>query len=239
MGGMGGMGGYDDEMPGPPPSSPGVLNLDYITFDKIVGSSHPVLVRFDKDYPSPAENAAFSAMGEKSLGSTLVVGAVSVSEYDEESPNRVFLDKYKLVIADMPTYMLFPANSKEGVTFSADKEDTGAIVKFIEEQGVYILLPGCLREFDQLAMQFMTKAKEQKKLLKTAEEELAKLSGDDEKAAKTYVQIMKKIIEKGDKYIETETARVEKLSMDHSVKEDKRTQFERRVNVLKSFKSGE
>ena len=29
----------------------GILNLDSLTFDKIVGGPFPVLVRFDKEYP--------------------------------------------------------------------------------------------------------------------------------------------------------------------------------------------
>ena len=56
------------------------------------------------------------------------------------------------------------------------------------------------------------------------------------KYAETYLKIMKKIIEKGDDFVKTETARIEKNLEDKSIKEEVKIGMKSRKNILESFK---
>ena len=56
------------------------------------------------------------------------------------------------------------------------------------------------------------------------------------KYAETYQKIMKKIIEKGDDFVKTETARIEKNLEDKSIKEEVKIGMKSRKNILESFK---
>ena len=56
------------------------------------------------------------------------------------------------------------------------------------------------------------------------------------KFAETYMKIMKKIIEKGDDFVKTETARIEKNLEDKSIKEEVKIGMKSRKNILESFK---
>jgi len=57
-----------------------------------------------------------------------------------------------------------------------------------------------------------------------------------QKYAETYQKIMKKIIEKGDDFVKTETARIEKNLEDKSIKEEVKIGMKSRKNILESFK---
>ena len=84
--------------------------------------------------------------------------------------------------------------------------------------------------------QFFTASGNKRNDILTKAEEVAKsLKTDDQKnSADIYIKTMKKIIEKGDDFIESEITRVEKLK-DGKVSDRKKEQLGNRLNILTSF----
>ena len=79
---------------------------------------------------------------------------------------------------------------------------------------------------------------EKSKLLKTAEDEAAKLTTESQKSsADMYVKTMRKIIEKGTDFVESEVKRVEKLKSG-KLSDKKKEQLNDRLNILTSFSLG-
>jgi hypothetical protein len=71
--------------------------------------------------------------------SNLLTAIVAVSEYDESHPNLPLLDRFKVAMSDLPVYMLFPAESHEGVTYTGNKKEADDMVKFLEGQGIHMV----------------------------------------------------------------------------------------------------
>ena len=76
------------------------------------------------------------------------------------------------------------------------------------------------------------------KLVAQAEAEAGKLKDEKQKAsADMYIKTMKKVVEKGNEFISTETQRVEKLQSG-KVSDKKKEQLNDRLNILASFSAG-
>merc|ERR1719238_579186 len=98
-------------------------------------------------------------------------------------------------------------------------------MKFIQTNaGVWVGLPGQVKELDALAKEFGS-AKDKAAIIAKAE----KLQVDDKDAesAKYYTKVMTKAAK--------DAEFVSKMMDDGSVKADKKTQFGRRLNMLSSF----
>ena len=79
---------------------------------------------------------------------------------------------------------------------------------------------------------------EKAKLLQSAEDEAAKLTTESQKAsADMYVKTMKKVIEKGTDFVESEVKRLEKLKSG-KLSDKKKEQLNDRLNILASFSMG-
>ena len=76
-----------------------------------------------------------------------------------------------------------------------------------------------------------------KEILRQAEEAWDKLvsGGQDRKSAEVYVKVMRKILEKGDDFLRSETERVDSLRKGAKITGDKKAEMERRLNILQSF----
>lgn len=113
-----------------------------------------------------------------------------------------------------------------------------AMQRFIRSNtGLWIGLPGCLESFDALAGQFAAThdSSDRKEILRQAEDALGNVSLDGErKSADIYVKVMRKIVEKGDAFLQSELARVENLRKGKLSKE-KKEEMDRRLNILHSF----
>mmetsp|Transcript_22557 Transcript_22557/g.35286 ORF Transcript_22557/g.35286 Transcript_22557/m.35286 type:complete len:161 (-) Transcript_22557:1009-1491(-) len=156
-----------------------------------------------------------------------------MSEYGE-SNNYEIAERHGAGDMDKwPTYVFFPANSKEGVEFAGDEQAMSAMLAFIKKQGVHVGLPGSMEEFDVLAKDFMEKKDERVNILQKAEKAMADLQ--DKKTSLHYVTAMKKIMKKGDNFAQGEIDRLKKMIDEESVKEEKRDEFGIRINILYSF----
>jgi len=93
-----------------------------------------------------------------------------------------------------------------------------------------------LQEFDELVKQFLRASGDERKSLAERAEALKETISDAVKKerAVVYVKTMQKVIENGDQYINTELARVEKLS-EGKVSDKKKQQLKDRSSILTSF----
>merc|ERR1712139_592585 len=107
-----------------------------------------------------------------------------------------------------------------------------AFLRFVQEKaGVWVGLPGQVKELDALAKEFMS-AKDRAKIVKKAE--AVKVDEKDADSAKYYAKVMTKASADAE-FVTKETARLKKMMDDGSVKADKKAQFGRRLNMLSSF----
>jgi len=221
----------------------GVLTLDSWTFDKIVDGSRNVLVKFDKEYAYGTPEDEFKEFAkrvgemEKSKHD-LLVAEVGKTDYGEKK-NSDLHERFDIQSDDFPVFKLFKKGSTEPITFS-DTVDVANLSLFAKLQaGVFVGVPGCLEKFDNIVEVFMSQKSDKKsreKLLSRAVTLQQQQSEDSVDSAKAYVRTMKKIIENGDAFVDTEISRVKKLK-DAKLSDKKKAFFERRLNVLSSFKA--
>jgi len=103
--------------------------------------------------------------------------------------------------------------------------------------GLWLGLPACIEEFDELVKQFFEVTGDDRKQIMEKAEAIKEAITDDsvkKDRATVYVKAMQKVIENGDGYIDTEIARVEKLS-EGKVSERKKAQLKDRASILTSF----
>lgn len=103
--------------------------------------------------------------------------------------------------------------------------------------GLWLGLPACIEEFDELVKQFyQVSGDERNQVIDKAEKMKEAITDDAVKKdrATFYVKAMQKVIENGDNYVDTEIARLEKLS-EGKVSEKKKVQLKDRAMILTSF----
>ncbi|XP_005102188.1 endoplasmic reticulum resident protein 29 [Aplysia californica] len=215
----------------------GSVSLNSGVFDKVIEKHQAVLVKFDETYPYGKKQDIFKEVAKASLKQpNLLIAEVQVADYGDKD-NSDLAERFGIKKEDFPAYRLFiKGNSKDQIKYTGNSEDEGAIKTFVmRESGLYIGRPGCLEEFDRLVKEFYGDADKRDAVLKKAEAAAEKLNSDEEKAsADMYIKTMRKIIEKGDNFVESEVTRVEKLRSG-KVSDKKKEQLGDRLNVLSTF----
>lgn len=136
---------------------------------------------------------------------------------------------------------LFVAGQPQPYTFNNPNFNQDKLQKFVVKHSksiVYIGLPGTLETFDQLAIEFVKEksADKRKDILLRAEKLWDETDGKQkQKSAEVYVKSMRKALEKGDEFFQTETARLNNV-LKSSMSQDKKTDLGYRLNILESFK---
>ncbi|XP_032239133.2 endoplasmic reticulum resident protein 29 [Nematostella vectensis] len=217
-------------------TSKGVVSLDTLTFDKVIGKHKAVLVKFDQQYAYGEKEDQFKEFAKKAATQAkLLIAQVGVSEYGEKD-NEELQKRYGIKKEDFPAFKLFLQGKDSPVTFTGDVMVDKLSEFIVKHTGLWIGLPGCVEEFDTLAKEFLQTpvseagmvVSKAEKLVKETSDEKGKSSGD------MYVKIMKKIQEKGTGYIDTEITRVKKLLKD-KLTENKKKAFHDRLDILTSF----
>lgn len=146
-------------------------------------------------------------------------------------------ERFDVKKEDFPVVKLFINGKEDPISFEGQFNLEG-LKKFIQKYAdVYIGLENCLETFDRLAVQFVTtkNEEERKQILKKAEEEWDGIKNpSEEPSAEMYVKIMRKVIQKGDDFINSEKDRVEGL-LKTRVSKEKKQDMEGRLNIIKSF----
>jgi endoplasmic reticulum protein 29 len=159
-------------------TSSGSVELDELSFDKITSKFEASLVKFDVAFPYGDKHDTFVALAKDAKDvEDLLVAEVGVKDYGEKD-NEELAKKYGATKDNFPVVKLFIKGKKEPIPFDDSKGFTSdELRRFVRENtGIYLSLPGCIKELDKLAVKFMkTKPENRKKLLKDAQETLKTL----------------------------------------------------------------
>jgi len=141
-------------------------------------------------------------------------------------------------ISGFPTIKFFPKTNKAGEDYSGGRGAEDFITFLNQKCGLNRVNGGGMDdsagrfpELDTLAAQFMGSADRAAVMAETV-----KASETMSKDAQFYHKIMKKVIEKGDDFIEKETSRLSRM-LEGSISADKKDQFTIRRNVLGAFRA--
>lgn len=143
-------------------------------------------------------------------------------------------------ISGFPTIKFFPKNNKEGEEYNGGRSEQDFIDYLNEKCGTNRVAgggvddqAGIVAEFNAFAEKFVTDSASR---AATLEEMQAAVDGkpEEKKSGDYYVKVMKKITDKGDGYVATEIARLEKI-LSGSMTGDKRDQMFKRKNILNVF----
>jgi len=144
-------------------------------------------------------------------------------------------------ISGFPTIKFFPKNNKAGEEYNGGRSEQDFIDFLNEKCGTNRVSgggiddqAGLVADFDAFAEKFVTDPDSRAATQEELEKAFVGKSEEDKKAGAYYVKVMKKITEKGDAYVATEIARLEKI-LSGQMTGDKRDQMFKRKNILNVF----
>nr|XP_021189438.2 protein windbeutel [Helicoverpa armigera] len=214
----------------------GSVELDEFSFDKITKKFEASLIKFDVAFPYGDKHEAFVALAKDAKDvDDLLIAEVGVKDYGEKD-NEALAKKYGASKDNFPVVKLFVKGKSEPIPFDDAKGfNSDELRRFVRENtGIYLSLPGCVKELDKLAIQFMkSKKDDRKKVLKKAEDYVKNMDKESS-SGKIYKTIMEKILEKGDEFVQFENERVKKL-LSEKVSNEKKKQLGVRINILQTF----
>ncbi|XP_041972590.1 endoplasmic reticulum resident protein 29 [Aricia agestis] len=215
----------------------GSVELYEYSFDKVIGKFEASLVKFDVAFPYGDKHDAFVALAKESRDvGDLLFAEVGVKDYGEKD-NEALAKKYGATKDNFPVVKLFLKDQTKPIAFDETKGFTSdELRRFVREKsGIFLSLPGCVKELDLQAIKFIKSNSEDRKLvLKETEDIVKKLNNKEATSGKIYKMIMEKIIEKGNDFIKTENERVQKL-LNTKISDAKKKELENRINILQSF----
>ncbi|XP_019563288.3 protein windbeutel [Aedes albopictus] len=228
-------------------ASNGCVELDKLSFDKIVKRFRYTLVKFDVAFPYGEKHEAFTSFALESNEALddLLFALVGIKDYGEKE--NADLGKRFKIPEKYPVIKLF--NNETLDTYVDYPEDDPITVdslrKFVSANtDLYIGLPGCLKEIDELAAKFSCPKKSKEALLEivTETEQMENLFSAEKahKSFQIYLTLMRKMAQ-SDKsvkeFIAGEKDRVRNL-LKGKISDNKKADLNLRLNIMESFKSG-
>lgn len=193
------------------------------------------LVKFDTPFPYGEKHDQFELVA-KSVVTTpdLLVAEVGIADYGEKE-NMELAEKFGLKKDNYPYLVLFKRTNMIE-TFSGEWNEQSIKAFLKEKSGLKLQLEGCVTALDELAQEFIVSdSKESReKLLKKAEEIVQSYDKKKKESGEIYTKLMQKVIERGDKFIESEGERVKNL-LTGKISDAKKKVLQIRLNVISSF----
>lgn len=207
-------------------------NFDGIALDK----SKDVLVEFYAPWCGHCKSLepTYNKVGKTFANEKNCVVAKVDADHEKELGTR-------FGISGFPTIKFFPKNNKEGEEYNGGRSEQDFIDFLNEKCGTNRIAgggiddqAGLVADFDALAAKFVTDPESRASTQEELEKAVEGASEEDKKAGAYYIKVMKKITEKGDGYVATEIARLEKI-LSGQMTGDKRDQMFKRKNILNVF----
>jgi len=202
--------------------SKGVIELDDISFDRIVDGSHPVVVSFNEfSWKNPKD---YEKVAAEFKGTNVIVAKVDCKNNEDL--------KKKFNIESYPAVRYFAQGQTETPLLYSGADNAEDVIDFVRTQQSPKLL-----ELKSLAVQFMENKSKRASSLSAAESIANNLEGPNKEYAGYFVNSMKRIQEKGDEFVIAEKERLQGLVNSPSTTDKKKNEFSKRLNVLNQFAS--
>lgn len=217
----------------------GCVPLDSFSFDKVLPKFKVALVKFDVAFPYGEKHEEYGKVAAATKNSQdLLVAEVGIKDFGNKD-NADLAKRYDIKKENYPTVLLFIQGKSEPIRFIT-KEDADFtadnIKRFIRSKSnIYMGLPGCVEQLDRLADEFKSSnEKNRQEILSKARLFEETLPEEQRSAAKVYVKMMERILERGDVFVQTEESRIDGLLKGKLTNEKKKLMEEKR-NILQSF----
>uniref|UniRef100_U5EN53 Putative endoplasmic reticulum resident protein 29 n=1 Tax=Corethrella appendiculata TaxID=1370023 RepID=U5EN53_9DIPT len=222
-------------------SAKGCVELDNLTFDKLIRRFEWSLVKFDVAFPYGDKHEAFTSLA-KEIGTSqdeILFGLVGVKDYGEKD-NSDLAERFK-VPNEYPEIKLFNKNL-EYIDYPSKLEVTlDNLRQFVRDKtNLHIVLPECYQEYDKLAAK-LRKNIADNQLADELFENISEKDSNKSKSLKIYQLFANKLstlaANKIDEYLENEEKRLKNLIETGKLSENKKSELKAKVNILQSFKT--
>jgi len=212
----------------------GAIKLDNYTFDKVLATpDYSFLVKFDTSYAYGEKEDAFKEVCKLAHPvPSFFVAEVPVQEYGDKE-NDDLRERFGLKRDDFPAYFLFNKANGKGLKYTGGVKAED-LVAWLRRNQIRMPTIGTIEELDTLAKKFLKEGLADDHL--KAAKSLAESQYSTDRKAPMYVKIMQKIKEKGESYVEGETARVTKILAGKTTPE-KQAELGDKLKILSVFAS--
>lgn len=225
-GGGGGGGSLSDNIKG-------FVDLDDITFNKVVDGSRYIFVVFYSPWDTASKDLMpeLEAVGEEA-GAQDNLLLVKANGEDNEK----LKEKFGWKEDDLPLILAAPKGQAKDVKaykkFEGEKKDTDTLLEFLETVAG---APGTVPDLAIAVEKFM--AAPSSAGIAEAEKVVATLDEAEKVTGAYYVKAMGKVVSKGKDYPKSESDRLKRMIEGGKIREDKVKEFKHRINALRVFDS--
>lgn len=192
------------------------------------------LVKFDTQYPYGDKHEQFVEFAKEVAATPdLLIAEVGVQDFADRE-NSDLAQRYSAKKDDFPVLKLFLGSVENPITFAGEwKADE--LKHFLRSRsGLRVVLSNCIASFDELVDEFMATGSEQTRQELFNKAQSLPVSESEKKSADVYIKLMQKVVERGTKFIPSESERVKNL-LESKLSDTKKSELLVRRNILRSF----
>jgi len=199
------------------------VELDVISFKKLVGGAHNVLLSLNEySWKSPEHYSDVADAFKDNDG--VLVAKLDVSSLP---------DGHALKVSKTPQLRFYAAHASRDThaDFAGNADNAADVIEFVQFQ-----LSPKLKELKSYASSFLTAAADARQsIMSKAEALVDSLDAAYAKTGKLYVATMKRIADKGREFVTAEKKRLKGLLESKAIVADKLNEFKHRLSVLDAF----